>query len=931
MINLKRCTLVCFTFFILYSFKIFSQESGTSIRSLSCKVEKYGLFETELVSDSTYDNPYVEVSLSAHVSGPEGIAFDVEGYWFGGNLWRLRIMPTAAGHWNFITSSNDPDFDSLIVTYDCIPSSRPGILIVNPDYPYTFKLSEGGPFFWMGETSWCLMSNAVPYINGIFQEYITKRLEQKFKGIHFVLGTGGMPYNTKNPANEGGNLWISQQEQRINPDFFKWMDKKIAYLDSVQMAIGFFITWAQHFATFTREEFDRFERYLIARYAAYPLLYWVIVGEFDEAGTIDDYNYHGQVINERDPYGHLISNHPSHRDPNNLGTSRIFADQQWFGFVTQQLPQFPVWISHVEVYQNVLEDRIYKIPVVNAEFGYENKDYYGKLLTSDWVRKYAWSVMCGGGFFSYGNDATIRKVNLNALESEGILYMGFLFDFFQKTNWWEMNPDTNKADYGYCLSSPSNEYLIYSPDSGTIHIDFTKDLGRFCAQWYNPKNGTLEDTLEFIGGNVQSFTSIYENDAVLHIWQSSSPDGYHLSGTVNYYHEQRPVSYSLLNLRKNEQNLNDTTDVNGAYDFKNIIEDQVELVPSKEGDLRNAIKGADALMVLQHLALKRELTDDQKFAADVTEDGQVTSSDARSIMCYLAFLTDHIGSTGQWRFIPDTAKFWLHADTTVSFRAFLLGDVNGSWNQGGIVNGSGNESDTSEVYLRIAELNVSVGKQFSIPITIDRLDKPLETLIVSVKYNPEILKFISAEKTILSEKFNWVSNSNERGKVHCVMVGINGLQQPGEIIKLAFEIVDPSVRYRNVDLEISNAWINDLKVTRFKNGRVNIGKRKTVDTKEHFRPIQNYPNPFNPVTNISFNLSYDAKIKIDIFNIVGQKVCTILDDELSAGIHEISWFGENEIGEPLPSGIYFYQINVEENDTENGKSYRVMKKMSLLK
>ena len=218
---------------------------------------------------------------------------------------------------------------------------RPGILIVNPEYPYTFKLSEGGPFFWMGETSWCLMSNAVSYSDGTFQQYITKRIQQKFNNINFVLGTGGLPVGTHNPENEGGNLWISQIQQRINPDFFKWMDKRIAYMDSLQMGIGFYITWAQHFAVFTRAEFERFESYLIARYAAFPIVYWVIVGEYDEAGSISDYNYHGQVIDAKDPYGHLISNHPNHSDSENLGTSRIFANQEWFSFVLQQLPQNP--------------------------------------------------------------------------------------------------------------------------------------------------------------------------------------------------------------------------------------------------------------------------------------------------------------------------------------------------------------------------------------------------------------------------------------------------------------------------------------------------------------------------------------------------------------------------------------------------------------
>ncbi len=113
MINIKKILLICLIFFILSTFKLFAQESTATNRSLNNVIEKYGLFETEFVANSTYNNPYVEVSLTAQVAGPGGIAFDVEGYWAGANSWRLRIMPPAVGQWTYITHSNDPGLDSL--------------------------------------------------------------------------------------------------------------------------------------------------------------------------------------------------------------------------------------------------------------------------------------------------------------------------------------------------------------------------------------------------------------------------------------------------------------------------------------------------------------------------------------------------------------------------------------------------------------------------------------------------------------------------------------------------------------------------------------------------------------------------------------------------------------------------------------------------
>ena len=81
---------------------------------------------------------------------------------------------------------------------------------------------------------------------------------------------------------------------------------------------------------------------------------------------------------------------------------------------------------------------------------------------------------------------------------------------------------------------------------------------------------------------------------------------------------------------------------------------------------------------------------------------------------------------------------------------------------------------------------------------------------------------------------------------------------------------------------------------------------------EAFNLSQNYPNPFNPQTIIRFALPSDTRVKIEIFNILGQKVKTLLDQHLSAGAKEVSWDGKNSNGVEVGSGIYFYRIATKE-------------------
>jgi len=75
---------------------------------------------------------------------------------------------------------------------------------------------------------------------------------------------------------------------------------------------------------------------------------------------------------------------------------------------------------------------------------------------------------------------------------------------------------------------------------------------------------------------------------------------------------------------------------------------------------------------------------------------------------------------------------------------------------------------------------------------------------------------------------------------------------------------------------------------------------------------QNYPNPFNPVTQIRFNLPKTSKVEITVYNILGQKVNTLVNDEFEAGTHTIYWDGKNDKGEEVASGIYFYRLKAGE-------------------
>jgi len=92
---------------------------------------------------------------------------------------------------------------------------------------------------------------------------------------------------------------------------------------------------------------------------------------------------------------------------------------------------------------------------------------------------------------------------------------------------------------------------------------------------------------------------------------------------------------------------------------------------------------------------------------------------------------------------------------------------------------------------------------------------------------------------------------------------------------------------------------------------------------ESYKLDQNYPNPFNPNTEIKFAIPRRSDVSIAIYNILGRKIKTLVNENLSAGFKSITWDGTNSQGHSVSTGIYFYRIEADD--------FVESKKMLLLK
>jgi len=92
-----------------------------------------------------------------------------------------------------------------------------------------------------------------------------------------------------------------------------------------------------------------------------------------------------------------------------------------------------------------------------------------------------------------------------------------------------------------------------------------------------------------------------------------------------------------------------------------------------------------------------------------------------------------------------------------------------------------------------------------------------------------------------------------------------------------------------------------------------------IDQLFNTKLISNYPNPFNPTTSIKFAVENSSNIEISVYNILGQKVKTLVNTQFNKGNHNVIWHGTDENGENVSSGVYFYRMNQDGKNIDTKK------------
>ena len=534
--------------------------------------------EIVLEAEGTYSNPYTEVDVWVDLSGP-GFEKRVYGFWDGGRVFKVRLVATAPGEWKWQSGSNTSDRglngksgEFQAVEWDEKEKEenpcRRGFIYPTPN-GHAFMYADGTPFLLLGDTWWATptyrykwyedeLSRPIGPDMG-FKDMVKFRKSQGYNCIAMLAAfptwaNDGLPptihmddewktairaaweqagtNSAKDMHNEGGRPFcfpgkvpgyedVVPDFDRINPEYFKHMDKKVDYLNDNGF-VPFIEVARRDISQVWKRYYDwpasyaRFIQYIFARYQANNCLLSPI--HFDYAGdSIPSFEYNepaNMVVDKygHPPFGNLVGTNASPSTLVNFGG----PDQaRWLTF-----HQIGNWREHdhhwymTEIYYSTPP-----MPAVNGEpyypgFPDDDPPAYSEEADLN-CRSGMYGGFLSGGFggYIYGAeglwgadiepDAKYRMWDAMQFESGKMVRCLEDFAFVNGNRYQDLEPNAdlvtpNKAGdpmgyrgWAYCARTKEKDFfLIYlEKDCPQITVRGAIPNASYLFRWFNPRTG----------------------------------------------------------------------------------------------------------------------------------------------------------------------------------------------------------------------------------------------------------------------------------------------------------------------------------------------------------------------------------------------------------------------------------------------------------
>lgn len=545
--------------------------------------------ELTFSAERTYKNPYTDSVFWIDLTGPN-FAKRIYGFWDGGQTYHLRLLATAPGEWNWVSGSDpeDPGLSGKKGRFTAVPWTesekaenplRRGMIRPTPNQ-HALEFPDGTPYIAVGDTWYSVGSNRFKWYDDDkerpigpdagFKDYVRLRKSQGYNWINIIAAfpnwhTDGKPWrlrmddpekttvrsawvefgtgSAKNMDNEGGKPFffpgrvpgfetVFPDMDRINPEYFKFIDRKIDYLN----AEGFVpfieasrrdsgLCWFKYYKW--PESYARYIQYIWSRYQAnITVLSPVHLDIIAETVSPDDYSAAIQRVKEKfglPPFGTLLSANA------NPSTLENWGDTSW---VT--LHQIGNMREHNNYWYLTEIFQLKKpVPGLNGEPYYAGyKDARGEGATNyklgaeggtprdgELVRSGIYGSVLSGGFAGhvYGAEGiwgadiepTAPTKMWDAFQWSSGADMRYLPVFLLSVGkqYQELVPNAdlvspNKSHevlsydgWAYCARTDDKSIFLayFEKDCPVAQIRGARLNRHYLAQWFNPRDGTWSD------------------------------------------------------------------------------------------------------------------------------------------------------------------------------------------------------------------------------------------------------------------------------------------------------------------------------------------------------------------------------------------------------------------------------------------------------
>ncbi len=350
--------------------------------SAFAQTERWSMFEISLQGPST-GNPFVDVELGARFElGHRSI--DVDGFYNGAGVYRVRFMPDTVGEWTYTTRSNRPELDGKsgkVICTEARAGNHGPVRVRNTTH---FAYEDGAPYIPIGTTAYAWTHQG----DALEEQTLATLRAAPFNKMRMCVFPKSYAYNANEPVYYP---FENNDTARFNPAFFAHLEKRVHDLQALGIEADLILfhpydRWG--YAKMGAAADDRYLRYVVARLSAYRNVWWSVANEWDlvKGKTVADWDRYFHIIEQRDPYQHLRSIHHS----------KVMYDHS------------KPWVTHVSIQGDDFEKSLewlaaYKKPVIFDECQYEGNipRRWGSISAQEMTRRF-WLGTVYGVYVGHG-------------------------------------------------------------------------------------------------------------------------------------------------------------------------------------------------------------------------------------------------------------------------------------------------------------------------------------------------------------------------------------------------------------------------------------------------------------------------------------------------------------------------------------------------